>query len=125
MINNKRIQRLKQNIKKAYGSKEFSKVVIRAKEGLFLFNLLEKPGSDERRIKLDTEIVNDDISEFTDHSIDKILVVGDGRAQPVIIIDDFPEDDDFQELKQYADKNNILNYSELSTDDLKKIADLE
>ncbi len=125
MISNKRIQRLKQNIKKAYGSKEFSKVVIRAKEGLFLFNLLEKPGSDERRVKIDKESINYDVAEFTDHSIDKILVVGDGRSQPVIIIDDIPEDDDFQELKQYADENNILNYSELSTDDLKKIADLE
>lgn len=125
MINNKRIQRLKHNIKKVYGSKEFSKVAIRAKEGLFLFNLLEKPGSDERRIKLDMEIANYDVSECTNHSIDKILVVGDGRIQPVIIIDDIPEDDDFQQLKQYADENNILNYSELSTEDLKKIVDLE
>lgn len=125
MINNKRIQRLKHNIKKTYGSKEFSKVAVRAKEGIFLFNLLEKPGSDERRVKIDKEIINYDVAEFIDHSIDKILVVGDGRSQPVIIIDDIPEDDDFQELKQYADENNILNYSELSTDDLKKLADLE
>ena len=108
MINNRRIQRLKQNIKKTYGSKEFSKVYVKAKEGLFLFNLLEKPGSDERRVKIDNESINYDVAEFIDHSIDKILVVGDGRSQPVIIIDDIPEDDDFQELKQYADENNIL-----------------
>lgn len=124
MISNKRIQRLKQNIKKAYGSKEFSKVVIRAKEGLFLFNLLEKPGSDEREIKLDEEIINYDVSEFPNCSINDILVVGDGRAEPVIIYGSL-EDDDFQEVKQYADENNILNYSELSTEDLKKIAHLE
>ena len=124
MINNRRIQRLKQNIKKTYGSKEFSKVYVKAKEGIFLFNLLEKPGADERRIKLNDEIINHEISEFTDYSINEILVVGDGRVEPVIIYGAL-EDDDFQNVKQYADENNILNYSELSTDDLKKIADLE
>ena len=53
------------------------------------------------------------------------MIVGDGKTQPVTIIDDIPGDDDFQELKQYADENNILNYSELPTEELMKIADLE
>lgn len=123
MINNRRIQRLKHNIKKAYAPKEFSKVVIRAKEGLFLFNLFEKPGSAERRIKIDKEIINYDVSEITNHSIDKIIVVGDGKTQPVIIVKDGPKDDEFERVKQYADKG-ILNYKDLSNTELMALSNI-
>ncbi|MBY6836271.1 hypothetical protein FDG50_01845 [Clostridium botulinum] len=123
MISTKRISKLKRDIKNKYGMQEYAKLVIKAEEGLFLFDLTQNPAIDNQRKKIEEELTGYKVKDYSNYSIEDILVVGDGRAEPIVIYGSL-EDDDFRGIKKYSNKDNVINYSELSKEQLIEIVDM-
>ncbi|MBY6931872.1 hypothetical protein [Clostridium botulinum] len=123
MINTKRISKLKRDIKNKYGMQEYAKFVVKAEEGLFLFNLTQNPAIDNQRKKIEKELTGYKVNDYSNYSIEDILVVGDGRTEPIVIYGCL-EDDEFRDIKKYSNKDNVINYSELSKEQLIEIVDM-
>lgn len=122
MINNKRVCKLKKDIKKKLGNIECIKFYVKTKEGLYLFNF-NAPGvhHKDKYTKIDKVIEGLKLYDLSEYSIDDILIVGDGKSEPTVIIDDTP----------YKDKiiDGYMNYPDepfknFSNEELKEIANI-
>lgn len=118
MLNSKRISKLTRDIKKVYGSKEYQKIIVKAKEGLFLFNLTTSVTGESKRKKISKAVPECNINDLSETSIKDILVVGDGESIPIFIDGELEED---HVIKEYANESNILNFKELTNEELKNV----
>lgn len=117
MLSSKRIAKLTRDIKKVYGSKEYQKIIVKAKEGLFLFNLKANSPGDKRK-KIREVIPECNVDDLSSTSIEDILVVGDGTTIPIVI---YGKLEDNHIIKEYANESNILNFKELTNEELKNV----
>lgn len=92
MINDKRIGKLKKEIKKKIGSIEYIKFNIKTKEGLYLFDI-NAPGEHhkDKYTKIDKVVEGLETCDLSEYSIENILIVGDGKTEPVFILGDIYE----------------------------------
>ena len=127
MISNKRIARLKKEIYKIKGNPKYSKCIVKAREGLYLFQL--RKGIEHHKdlyTKIDKEIEGLEVVECSEYSIEDILIVGNGESEPIVFIDDILEDipsDVKERFKSSCIKNPDDPYKELSTEDLKLLVE--
>lgn len=123
MISNKRISKLKKEIYKIKGKPKYSKCIVMAREGLYLFELnkvIEHHRECYKRI--DDVIEGIEVIECKEYSIEDILIVGDGKSEFKVFIDDILEDipnDVKERFKESCIKNPDNPFKELSTEDLK------
>ena len=126
MLSRKRMNSIKKELKKIIGAIDCSKFIVKAKDGLFLFDLKNQQ---RRYEKIDSEIPGYKVEDLKEFSIENIIVCGDGSHETVtIIIDYLPED--IEELNNMVDSYNediqpeVLNETlkHLNTETLKKIA---
>lgn len=122
MINSKRVLKLKKEVYKKVGNPIYSKFVVKTKEGLFLFDNNIKGIHHESKYKSIKEPIKGLIIEdLSDYCIDDILIVTDGKSEPVIILDG-----------PYAERiaDGYANdperpFKDFTTDELKEIADID
>lgn len=123
MINNRRISKLKKEIYKIKGNPKYLKCIVRAREGVYLFELKKDAKNHKECYKpIDKEIEGIEVVECSDFSIEDILIVGDGNSELVVFTDDIIGDACYDLKKRFkkACINNPENpYRELSTEDLK------
>lgn len=125
MINSKRLNKLKKDIKKRYSSIDTHKFIINAKEGLFLFDLTVSNIEDKRR-KIEEVLKGVEVYNYSETSIDNLLIVGAPGSRITIIIDDIEDDPEgTQILREYFNAANMLIYSDLTNEQLKEIAAIE
>lgn len=118
--NTKRVRRLQKEIYKRKGNPRYSKFIIRASDGLFLFQSSNTVMRGHDKYTLIKEPIQGiQIVDCEGCSIKELLIVGDGISEPVLIEDDIPFADDVAEgyLKDRANP-----FKDLSTDKLKEIA---
>lgn len=113
-----RINNIKRNLKINNGKEDYSKIIIKAKEGLFLFDLVKK-----QRQEIDRFLPGYEINDFSNVSIDKILVIGSIEHTPTAIIDDIDSCEENEDILNFFDKNNMLNLKELPNDKLQELID--
>lgn len=92
MINSKRISKLKKDIYKIKGNPKYLRCIVKAREGLYLFEL--NKGIEHHRgcyKAIDKEIEGLEVIECGDYSIENILIVGDGNSEFKVFIDDVEE----------------------------------
>ena len=91
MINDKRIGKLKKEIKKKIGIIEYIRFNVKTKEGLYLFDI-NAPGEHhkDKYTKIDEIIEGLKLYDLSEYSIEDILIVGDSKSEPTVIIDDIP-----------------------------------
>lgn len=127
MINNKRISKLKKEIYKIKGNPKYLRCIVKAREGLYLFELKKEIEHHRDCYKaIDKEIEGLEVIECGEYSIDDILIVGDGKSEFIVFMEDSLEDipNDVKERFKKACLRNPENpYKELSTDDLKLLLD--
>ncbi|NLK23189.1 MAG: hypothetical protein GX309_04195 [Clostridiales bacterium] len=89
MINSKRILKLRTEISKKVGQTKYIKFSIKAKEGLFLVNF-NTPGNihQSKYTRIKNLIEGLEIYDFSEWSIEDILIIGDGKSEPTTILDD-------------------------------------
>lgn len=121
MINSKRVLKLKKEVYKKAGNLIYSKFVVKTKEGLFLFDTNIKGIHHKDKYKPIKEpikgLIIEDLSEYW---IDDILIVTDGKSEPVIILDG-------PYAERIADgytNNPERPFKDFTTDELKEIADI-
>lgn len=128
MINSKRMSKLKKDIYKIKGNPKYLKCIVKAREGLYLFELNRDIEHHRGCYKaIDKEIEGLEVIECGDYSIENILIVGDGKSELVVFTDDILEDipnDVKVRFKNSCIKNSDNPYKELSTEDLKALIDL-
>ena len=89
MINDKRIDKLKREIKNKLGSIEYIKFNVKTKEGLYLFDLkADGIYHKDHYIKIDELVKGLKLYDLSEYSIDDILIIGDGKNRSTVIIDD-------------------------------------
>lgn len=126
MINNKRISRLKKEIYKIKGNPKYLKCIVKARDGLYLFELnkdIEHHIECYKRIESVLDGV--EVIECEEYSIEDILIVGDGKSEFKVFLEDILEDipDEIKErFRESYIKNPKDPYKELSTEDLKILA---
>lgn len=86
MINSKRISKLKKDIKDKIGDIKYIKFNVKTKEGLYVIDL-NAPGK-RKYIKIDKPIEELITYDFSEYSVKDILIVGDGKTEPVAIVED-------------------------------------
>jgi hypothetical protein len=119
MINNKRISKLKRDIYKKVGKLCYSNFIIQAIDGLYLFEM--NKGAifhKDKYIKIDKAIDGLEIIDYKECSIDSLLIVGDGKSEPVIIEDHIPYSERIAE--GYLNNSNEP-FKDFSNDELKEI----
>lgn len=123
MINNKRISKLKKEIYKIKGNPKYLRCIVKAREGLYLFELNKDIEHHKECYKpIDKEIEGLEVIECSNYSIENIFIVGDGKSELVVFTDDVLEDipnDVKERFKEACIKNPENPYKELSTEDLK------
>lgn len=126
MINSKRLSKLKKELIKVYKIDDPKKFIIKVKEGLFLYDLNINPIENSQRVKINKAIKGIHIEDLSNNSIDELVVVsGEGYHLSVIIDDIEGNLEGSQVLKDYFNEANILNYSDLSREQLIELSDLE
>ncbi|WP_459479626.1 hypothetical protein [Clostridium saccharoperbutylacetonicum] len=123
MVISKRISRLEKELKRLCKGKEYSNVIIKAKEGLFLIDLTINKTIGNYKTPIDRAISGYEINDFSNTSIDDILIIGNGDSMPIIIYGAL-EDDYIEALKTYADENNVINLKDLSNNELNSIINI-
>lgn len=125
MISSKRVNKLKRNIEKMYSVIDTHKFIVKAKEGLFLFDQTELK-TEEKRKKINEVIKGIEVFNCSEVSINNILIVGAPGSNKTIIIDDIEEDPEGMKiLREYFNAANMLIYSDLTNEQLKEIAAIE
>lgn len=123
MINSKRVSKLKSQVYKIKGNPTYTKFIVEAREGLFLFEANKGViHHREHYTKLDKPIPGLEVVDCSSCSIDGLLIVGDGKSEPVIISDDIPYAD---EIAEGYLNNNENPYKNLSREQLIEIAGFE
>lgn len=89
MISIRRINLIKRDLIKKNCDGKNTKFIINAKDGLYLVDLRSEFN---KYTKIDFVIKGYKVEDLQEFAIKDILVCGDGRTGPVIIIDDIPED---------------------------------
>lgn len=122
MINDKRIGKLKKEIKKKIGSIEYIKFNIKTKEGLYLFDI-KAPGDShkDKYTKIDKVIEGLKLYDLSEYSMDDILIVGDSKSKPTVIIDDIPYKKEIIDGYMNNPKEPFKNFSD---EELKDIANI-
>lgn len=127
MIDNKRIAKLKKEIYKIKGSPKYSKLIVKTREGLYLFQLRKNTENHkECYTPIDNTIDGLEVVECSDYSINDILIVGNGESELTVLMDDILEDipnDVKERFKSSCIKNPDNPYKELTTEDLKVLID--
>ncbi|MBS5984047.1 MAG: hypothetical protein KIC67_15715 [Clostridium butyricum] len=91
MMNSKRLEKIRKLINEKLKSAEYSRVMIKTYEGLYMLK-----GFPEYKIsKLailpdDTNYIYEDLSK-NNVSIDDLVIVSDGKREPIIIVEDYGE----------------------------------
>jgi len=123
MINSKRVNKLRRNVYKIKGNPAYSKFIVQAKEGLYLFD------SDkvvihhkEKYSPIDKPVEGLQLLDCSEYSIDSILIVGDGKSEPVVIEDAIPFAYDIAE--GYLE-DSCNPFRGLGNEQLKKIVAIE
>jgi hypothetical protein len=119
----KRISRLERGIKRFCKGKEYSNVVVKAKEGLLLIDLTIDKTIGNYKTPIDHVMPGYDINDFSNTSIEDILIIGNSDSMPIIIYGAL-EDDDIEALKPYADESNVINLKDLSNEELNNIINI-
>ncbi|KEI10831.1 hypothetical protein Z957_12350 [Clostridium sp. K25] len=123
IISRKRIINIKKELEKKIGKEEYTRFIIRAKNGLFLIDLTKKPIYSH----IKKEIPGLEIEDCLNCNMEDIIVAGDGTMEPVIICMDMPDDEEIEKAirKVKADntKESKLNFEDVSTEELIKIVD--
>ena len=89
MINSKRILKLRTEISKKVGQTKYIKFNIKAKEGLYLFDLnTSGEHHKDKYTKIDKPVEGLEIYDFAEYNIEDILIVGNGKLEPTAILDD-------------------------------------
>lgn len=89
MINSKRMSKLKKDIYKIKGNPKYLKCIVKAREGLYLFELNRDIEHHKECYKpIDKEIEGLEVIECNDYSIEDILIVGNGNSEFKVFIDD-------------------------------------
>lgn len=123
MINNKRIAKLRRDIYKKVGKTCYSKFIVQAIEGLYLFEMNKKSiFYKDNYTKLDKAIDGLEIIDYKECSIDSLLIVGDGKSEPVIIEDNIPYAERIAEGYLNDPEEPFKNFS---NDELKDISEME
>lgn len=106
-----RIIKIKNGIERKMGKEEPSNFIIRAKDGLYLYDSINK------RKEINTALIGYEIKDFSNFSIKDIFVIYINENNPIVITDNLKED---QLLRKYFN-DNILNFKELTTDEIKEL----
>lgn len=123
MLNNKRIAKLRRDIYKKVGKICYSKFIVQAKEGLYLFEMnKEAIFHKDKYTKLDKAIDELEIIDYKECSIDSLLIVGDGKSEPVIIEDNIPYAKRITEGYLNDPEDPFKNFT---NDELKNISEME
>jgi len=121
----KRINRLEKELESNIGKLEYIKFIVKTKEGLFLFDLNKDVDEHiEKYAPIADIIPGYYVHDVSEHPLDTILIVGDGKHEPICIIDDYEDlPEEIQEsFKKACNKNSSNPYKELTTEELKVLA---
>lgn len=104
MINDKRIGKLKKEIKKKIGIIEYIRFNVKTKEGLYLFDI-NAPGEHhkDKYTKIDEIIEGLKLYDLSEYSIEDILIVGDSKSEPTVIIDGYMNNPE-EPFKNFSDE---------------------
>lgn len=125
MLSIKRINKIKKELIKKNGDISCTKFIINAKDGLYLVNLKDTLN---KYTKIDSIVKGYLVEDMNEFSIDNIVVCGDGSCDPVILIDDIPDDidsiNDMINSYPVEVQNSVLRETlkHIDTDKLKVIA---
>lgn len=126
-ISKSRINKIKKDLENKLGKEEYRKFIVKAKDGLFLFDMLKNPFYEDRYMHVEKEIPGLEIVDCSHCNIRDIIVAGNGTQEPVIICIDIPDDEELEKaiMKVKADNTSPtrLNFEDLSNEELKKIID--
>lgn len=120
MINSKRISKLKKDIKDKIGDIKYIKFNVKTKEGLYMIDI-NAPG-ESKYIKIDKPIEELITYDFSEYSVKDILIVGDGKTEPVSIVDDIPYKEKI--IKGYLN-NPEEPFKDFTNDELIEISDIK
>lgn len=123
MVISKRISRLEKELRRLCKGKEYSKQIVKAQEGLFLIDLTIDRTIGKYKTPINEPIPEYEINDFSNTSIDDILIIGNGDSMPIIIYGAL-EDDYIEALKPYTDENNVINLKDLSNNELNSIINI-
>lgn len=126
-ISRSKINKIKRELENKIGKEEYRKFIIKAKDGLFLFDMQKDPFYEKRYVQVENEISGLEIEDCSHCNIEDIIVAGNGTQEPVIICIDIPDDEELEKAftKVKADNTSTtgLNFEDLSNEELKKIID--
>lgn len=128
IISKNKINKIKRNLEGSIGKQEYTKFIIKAKDGLFLFDLSKNPFYEDIYIPIEKELQGLIVEDCSKCLIENIIVAGNGKSEPVIItMDDLEE---VPEELQYNFKDACINnpsdpFSELTTEELKVLANIK
>lgn len=126
MISSKRVNKLKKDINMIYKKASETTFIIKAKEGLFLYDLTKNPLIESQKKQIEKPIRGIEIEDISESSIENIVVVAGEGYHLNVIIDDIEDDPEGKRIfKEYFIENNILNYKNLTNEQLKEIAAIE
>ena len=106
-----RLIKIKNGIERNVPQEEPSNFIIRAKDGLYLYDSINK------RKEINVALIGYEIKDFSNFSIKDIFVMYINENNPIVITDKLEDD---QLLKKYFN-DNILNFKELTTDEIKEL----
>lgn len=126
-VSRSKINKIKRDLENKLGKEEYRKIIIKAKDGLFLFDMLKNPLHEERYMSIENEVPGIEVMDCSHCNISDIIVAGNGTQEPVIICIDIPDDEELEKaiMKVKADNTSLsgLNFEDLSNEELKKIID--
>lgn len=127
IVSKNRINKIRKELENKIGKEEYSKFIIRAKDGLFLFHMKRDPFREKYYDCIEKEIPGLKIADCSHCNIKDIIVAGDGTQEPVIICIDMSDDEEIQKAIRKVKADNTspgkLNFEDVSTEELIKIVD--